>query len=530
MALTNSPQHPSAPWTGIRRGVHRIRIPLFLTSYLIITRLPLLLAPRALDDEQVYAVVARQVLAGGRLYIDAIERKPPLLFLVYEGILRVAGAGNWFALHLTAVLWTLATIAGLYLIARRVFGPSAGLWAALLYAVFQAWGDYRNLAFNGELLMNLPIVLAFALTLGPSSSRTRPELLAAGAFVAIAFLLKQPAGIAGLPLGLYVMHPDYRASRGTGWRQSLGHGLLLLAGFVAVLGVAAYPLQQAGNLREALQWTILDHAAIPEGAWLRLVTHRGPKAVGFFVLSTLPLLIGAGQSVTAGIHRRLYWARHRAEFFAILLLLAGSLLAVSINGQFLYHYFLQLLPPLALLAAPAFSEAWAAPASSRFGLPGRPWLVRWLGVSALIFLVVDMGGVARQGQPSVAAIYVRDHSAASDRIFVWGQGTQQTGMYLDADRLSATRFIATFPLTGHIFGLGNPGILYAPRVPPGRWQDLLADFARHPPRFIIDTDGVGRPARYPIAHYPVLHAYLKAGYEEAYRAPDGIVYQRLTGQ
>lgn len=529
MVLKDSPHHPSAPWAGIRRGDHRVRIPLFLTSYLIITRLPLLLAPRALDDEQVYAVVARQTLAGGRLYIDAIERKPPLLFLVYEGILRVAGAGNWFALHLTAVLWTLATMVGLYLIARRVFGPSVGLWAAFLYAVFQAWGDYRNLAFNGELLMNLPIVLAFALTLGPSSSRARPELLAAGALVAIAFLLKQPAAIAGLPLGLYVMHPGYRASRATGWRQSLGHGLLLMVGFVAVLGVAAYQLQQDGNLQEALQWTILDHAAIPEGAWLRLVTHRAPMAVGFFVLSTLPLLIGAWQSVSAGIRGRLYWVSHRAEFFAILLLLAVSLLGVIINGQFLYHYFLQLLPPLALLAAPAFSEAWAAQAS-RFGLPGRPWLVRWLGASALVFLVVDVVGVARQSVPSLAATYVRDHSAASDRIFVWGQGTRQTGMYLDADRLPATRFIASFPLTGHIFGLGGPGSLNALRVPPERWQDLLDDFARHPPRFIIDTDGAGRPPRYPIARYPVLHGYLAAAYHVVYRAPDGVVYERLSGQ
>lgn len=75
---------------------------LSLTLLVVLTRLPLLLASKALDDEQVYAVVARQMLAGGKLYIDAIERKPPLLFLVYEGILATAGASNWFALHLTA--------------------------------------------------------------------------------------------------------------------------------------------------------------------------------------------------------------------------------------------------------------------------------------------------------------------------------------------------------------------------------------------------------------------------------------------
>lgn len=530
MALSDRLMRPSMPWPRIPAFLDdRVRISLSLTLFVVLSRLPLLLAPKALDDEQVYAVMARQMLAGGKLYIDAIERKPPLLFLVYEGILGTAGAGNWFALHLTAVLWTLATMAGLYLIARRLFGPSSGVWAALLYALFHAWGDYRNLALNGELMMNLPIVLAFVVALGPSTCRLRPELTVAGALVAIGFMLKQPAGIAGLPLGLYVLHPRCRASRGIGWLHSLGHGLLLLLGFVAVFAITGCWLWQQGILREALRWTVLDHAAVPEGTGLRLFLRRAPDAVGFFALSTLPLLLGAGQSLMAGVRGRGHWGSNRAEFFALLLLLGVSLLGVSINGQFLYHYFLQLLPPLALLAAPAFAAAWAGEPTGRFGLPGRPWLGRWLGVSTLIFLVVDSVGVMKHSALSVAATYVREHSEAADRIFVWGQGTRHTGMYLDADRLPATRFIASFPLTGHIFGLGDPDGTASLRVPPERWQELREDLARHPPKYIIDTDGAGGPPRYPIGRYPILRDYLAASYRVVYRAPDGVVYERLPG-
>jgi hypothetical protein len=229
----------------------------------------------------------------------------------------------------------------------------------------------------------------------------------------------------------------------------------------------------------------------------------------------------------AGVRGSGYWERNRAEFFALLLLLGVSLIGVGINGQFLYHYFLQLLPPLALLAAPAFAAAWAGESTGGFGLPGRPWLRRWLGMSALIFLVVDSVGVMKRSAPSAAATYVRDHSEAADRIFVWGQGTRYTGMYLDADRLPATRFIASFPLTGHIFGLGDPDGTASLRVPPERWQELSEDLARHPPRYIIDTDGVGRPPRYPIARYPILREYLGASYRVVWRAPDGVVYERL---
>jgi hypothetical protein len=530
MAPSDPPTQPAKQWSRLRAFLDaRFRVPLSLCLFVVVTRLPLLLAPKALDDEQVYAVVTRQVLAGGKLYVDAIERKPPLLFLVYQGIFAVAGDGNWFALHLTAVLWTLACMAGLYLMASRLFGPATGVWTALLFALFHAWGDYRNLAFNGEQMMNLPIVLAFTLTLGPSTARLRPELAAAGALVALGFMLKQPAGIAGLPLGVYVLHPRYRAARGLGWLDSVAHATLLLLGFLAVFGVTGLLLHRAGILGEALRWTVLDHAAVPAGTGFRLFLKRAPDAAGFFILSTLPLLLGAGQSIRAGLQGTGEWRNHGAEFFALLLLLGVSVLGVSINGQFLYHYFLQLLPPLVMLAGPAFATAWAGTATGRFRLPGRRWLLRWLGGSALIFLIVDSVGVMKHRATSAAAAYVRDHSDREDRIFVWGQGTRQTGMYLDAERLPATRFIASFPLTGHIFGLGDPEGTASSRVPPERWQELRADFTRHPPRFIIDTDGVGVPPRYPIARYPVLREYLAANYHLVHRAPDGLVYERLPG-
>jgi len=57
------------------------------------------------------------------------------------------------------------------------------LVAALLYSVFQPWGTWENLAFNGELLMNLPLVWAWAVAFGGGQSRLRPELLAAGALL-----------------------------------------------------------------------------------------------------------------------------------------------------------------------------------------------------------------------------------------------------------------------------------------------------------------------------------------------------------
>src|SRR5215470_7234513 len=175
-------------------------------------RLPSLLHPQPLDSEAMYSVVANEIVDGGRPYADAVERKPPLLFWTYAAVFKIAGKFNWKALHFVALLWTLSAMAGLYVIARELFDRNTGLIAALFYSVFQPWGTWVNLSADGEMLMNLPIIWAWAIAFRRSSSRLRPELFIAGALSAAAFLLKQPAAIAAVPLGAYLLLPSYQAS------------------------------------------------------------------------------------------------------------------------------------------------------------------------------------------------------------------------------------------------------------------------------------------------------------------------------
>src|SRR5437773_4425104 len=136
-------------------------------------RLPSLLHPQPIDSEAMYSVVANEIVDGGRPYIDAVERKPPLLFWTYAAIFKVAGEFNWKALHIVALVWTLGAMAGLYVIGRELFDRNTGLIAALFYGVFQHWWRGRKLTLEGEMLMNRPIIWAWAIACGRSSYRVR---------------------------------------------------------------------------------------------------------------------------------------------------------------------------------------------------------------------------------------------------------------------------------------------------------------------------------------------------------------------
>src|SRR5256884_1049429 len=218
-------------------------------------RLPSLLHPQPIDSEAMYSVVANEIVDGGRPYIDAVERKPPLLFWTYAAIFKVAGEFNWKALHIVALAWTLCAMAGLYVIGRELFDRNTGLIAALFYGVFQHWWTWKNLTFDGEMLMNLPIIWAWAIAFRRSSSRVRPELFPAGALLGAAFLLKQPAAIAAVPLGIYLSLPSYRASRSLTPTNSIIQATMLTLGFFVTLGSVAIILWKQGILHDAFYWT-----------------------------------------------------------------------------------------------------------------------------------------------------------------------------------------------------------------------------------------------------------------------------------
>lgn len=498
---------------GITNDVRQFRwMALTIVLLTIAIRLPSLLHPQPIDSEGIYSVVANEIVDGGRPYIDAVERKPPLLFWTYAAIFEVAGKFNWKALHIVALLWTLCAMAGLYVIGRELFDRNTGLIAALFYAVFQQWGTWKNLTWDGEMLMNLPIIWAWAIGLRRSSSRLRPELFPAGALLGAAFLLKQPAAIAAVPLGIYLLLPSYRASRNLTRTNSIIQATMLTAGFVAAVGLVTIVLWKEGILHEAFYWTIADHD-IPHVFWTKGVLHTLA-----FIGACLPLVIGA---IMAYRDKDEIWAGRTAERTALFGLLAVSVIGAAAGARFYPHYYVQLIPPLAMLAAPYYARLWSGRKPPLHWLL-RPWVAyTWLAVTVIAFSVEHWIGLARRRGPSEAGEYLLRHAAPDDRIFVWGQTSK---IYLDAHRRPACRYVETFPLTGYVFGGPIPGFDTRSRILPGAWATLVQDFAKHPPAYIVDVQDPTK-AQYPVKDFPILAKLVAEKYQPVAHTAEGVIYR-----
>ncbi len=497
---------------------------LFLLT--VALRLPGIVDGRQIGDESFYSVIGNTVLDGGELYVDAIDRKPPLLFYSYAAFFALVGKYNFEGLHVLAMLVTFATMLALYAVARRLFDWRVGVAAAFFYSVFAVTGDYRNAGMNASLLMNLPIVLALGLVFGGHARKARPELLVAGGLLGLAFLYKQPAAIAAVPMGLYLLLPAYRRSRGLGVGHSILHGALLTAGFCAVLGAFARWLHRRGILEAALHWTFqTDFVHGPDDPvyWRYLAVYGGLS----FVLMMAPLLACTLASLGNQARAEL-WADRRAELQGLILLLAFSWVGVAASGRFAPHHFVQMLPSMCLLAAPVAVGVYDRSLQYRVPLLKRRGLLSTLAVFVVGFAIAQTITFAVRFKGGEAPAYVQTITEPGDCIFVWGPSPD---FYLDAERCAASRYVATFPLTGYIFGsplTWDPDHDPSSRIHPGSWEELERELDAEPPKVLVDEFSLRGGGKYRLARYPYLRELVASRYELVHETPKARVYLRIA--
>ncbi|MFE2514561.1 ArnT family glycosyltransferase [Streptomyces mirabilis] len=448
-----------------------------------LTRAPSFVRPLWNPDEGYLAVQARILAGGGELYDTVVDRKPPLVPWLYEAAFAVFGSGSLTCVRVLAIVAQLSTAVLLASLARRRWGDPAGRTAGVLYVLV-------SIGLNPEDAQAATFeVFILPCTTAAMWCADRCRWGAAGVAVACSFLTKQTGGVVLVPV-LWML-----------WRQETAprKGLLWLGvGVVAPVLGAALLTTPAGFLF----WTVTGSGAYVSFTGSELhVLSRG--------LTNTGILAAACAGLILPILRALRVARTGAA--ELWLWLGSSAVAVLVGFHFFGHYYLQLIPSVALLATAALQI-----------LP-RDRLVTAVYASACCCaLFLAWGLLAPRpelGHAQRLAAALDHRTDPGDRVLVWGIHPET---YWLANRTPASRYLTAGLLTNYSGGRDGPqvGEKYAVE---GAWPVFRAELTAHPPALVVD-DSRGKP--YAPDRVSSLRRLLAAGYEEAGTVDGAVLYAR----
>lgn len=439
-----------------------------------VTRVPSFTRPLWNPDEGYLAVQARMLAAGGELYETVVDRKPPLVPWLYQGAFALAGSDSLTSVRVLAVLAQLLTAVLLASLARRRWGDPAGRTAGVLYLLISVGLNPEDAqAATFEVFM-LPCTAA------AMWCADRRRWAAAGTAVGCAFLAKQTGGAVLVPV-LWLC--------GASWG-----GLLRLGVGAATPVLTAAVLTTPGGF---LFWTVTGSGAYASftGSELHVLARALTNTAILTVACAglLPAVVRAVRTRRAGTADALLW-------------LVSSAGAVVLGFHFFGHYYLQLTPPLALLAAAALR-----------GTRARSTVVASACACALFLAWGLLAPRPELTHAERLARAITAHTAPGDRILLWGIHPET---YWLADRTPATRYLTAGLLTNYSGGRDGPrvGERYGMA---GAWTTFRTELA-DPPALIVD-DSRGKP--YAPDRIRPLRRLLE-GYEEVATVGGAVLHKR----
>ena len=327
---------PAAPARSNRRELTRLFLVLLALTFVL--RMPAFFTPVFNSDETFLATQAHVLNDGGQLYEEAIDRKPPIVPYVYAATFTFFETSALWSVRVVAMLAVALTALLLAIEARRRYGSRAGWIAGVMFVVAMVlFAPQDGQAANFEVFM-LPSMTAAILF----ARRGRGFL--AGVAIALATLAKQTGAATLLPVVYLIMR-----SRG---KKGVGEVALGFTIPTALVALAVGPSQ-------LLYWTVLGNGSyVGMKTMSTVVLTTFLFMTGMWALCNLPLL---WKIPSAWGHRKLVALDGQRDTDLWLWVLSAAV-SVAVGLRFFGHYYIQLAPPLALLAAGAIvrgTRKWA---------------------------------------------------------------------------------------------------------------------------------------------------------------------------
>jgi 4-amino-4-deoxy-L-arabinose transferase-like glycosyltransferase len=405
-------------------------------------------------DEGEYAYAGQLILHGIPPFALAYNMKFPGTYYAYSVLLAIFGETPR-GIHLGLLMVNLATLALVFQLGKRWLGSAGAALAAAWFGVLSLDRGVMGLFAHATHFVLLPALAGLLLLFRALDSRRAGLFVGAGALLGLATLMKQP-GICFLFLGLALVAwpAGPRRSFFPETRRKTSEVFFLATGAAVPFALLCLVLVLGGVFGKFWFWAV--HYAreyvgvVPfDRAWMIFLT-RWQEVTS----ATVTIWILAGAGVVAVWLTR--WPSD-ARVFLSGLLVAG-VAAIAPGFYFRAHYWVLVLPAVALLAGAALVSAERA--IRRFtgsAVTARLAILAVSGGLLSAYVVaerqycfsispVELSRATFGANPFPEAVdiaaYIRARTAPTDRIAVLGSEPE---IYFYADRASATGYIYTYP-------------------------------------------------------------------------------------
>lgn len=469
---------PRVTTIGLPRPWQLVMLAL-VVAFAAIVRIRMLNIPLERDEGE-YAYAGQLILQGVPPYSLAYNMKLPGIYAAYALVLAVFGESP-SAIHWGLLLVNAIAIVLVFALANRLFGSYAGIVAAASYAILSVSQSVVGTAAHATQFVVAP-ALGGVLLLLKADEQERPWGFFWGGFLlGLAFVMKQH-GAVFIMFGLaYVLSIPLRR-RPTAWAGFFLRGGFFSAGVVLPFALTCLILLRAGVFDKFWFWTF---------SYAREYATETPIA-DVWQNFTFGLTQAVGPSgmlwALAGVGSLAVWWRkeRRAEALFISALLVFSFLGVCPGFYFRPHYFILLLPTIAILVGAAVAVAAQPLARNRFspgicyGLPALLFAIPFgqsLSLQRATFFERTPYEVCRKTYglnpfPEAVAIsrYISAHSTPTDRIAVLGSEPE---VYFYSRRRSAT---------GHIY---TYGLMEKQRYAKAMQQEMIREIEAARPEYLL---------------------------------------------
>jgi len=464
-------------------------------------------------DEGVYSYVGWGLLEDLVPYKDVFDHKPPGIYVLYF-LAFLLFKPTALSVKLFATIYTLGTVLAIFFLARKLAGATAGCLAALLFGIFSSGPRIEGGGVNTEIFMVLPYTLAAYSLLRAVETKERKQYLLFGLWTGLASTIKQVAMVNLFWVGAYLLVCIWRAKN----RKAVAHvlGDIVLVAFGTTLAWLPYCLYF--YLKDALHyfyyWQVsfnLDYIAEGHGAVPNLAVfwHQTKNILcenGILWLLALSGIFWQWQELRKSKVLGLESStsdQQASAWFLMSIWPFFSFLGVSLGGHFYGHYYIQIIPSLAVLGG--------------VGLVKLARRVRVLGIEILrspISLVLTLLFV------KALLLFV-----ITDAPYYLSYNADQISFHqYHTPLFSVTRFIGKYlqqrtqPDELVYVWATNPEInFYALRKTPNPYlvqrresrisiEEVIQSLQKSPPKYIVVIDEMKR--------FPQLQDYIRQNYQE----------------